>query len=94
MGHFLGGVCCHSSVLGLLYRLGGDVGCGKSFGWALLAFTCLLRDRVSLEAQGAQGADGWRVVHILCSFEGRGGLNPSLVKGFILHLEAIESAHL
>ena len=94
IGHFLGGVYCLFNNLELLCRLGGNVGCGKSFGWAFLTFICLLRDRAGLGAQGARGADGWRVVHILCSPKGKGGLNPSLVEGFIPHLEAIEYAHL
>ena len=73
---------------------GGDVGYRKSFGWAFLAFICLLRGSVSLATRGAQGTDGWRVVHILCSSKGRGGLNPSLVEGLIPHFEAVEFAHL
>ena len=54
-GPLLGGVCCLSRVLKLLYYLRGDVSYGKSFGWAFLAFTCLFGDQVSL---GAWGADG------------------------------------
>jgi len=94
MDHLFGGVCCLLSVLRLLCHLGGDVRCGKSFSWAFLAFICLLGGRVSLGALRVQGADGRRVVHILCSPKGKGGLNPSLVEGLVPHLEAIESAHL
>ena len=90
LGHFLGGVYYLLNIHRLLYHHGGDVGCGKSSVWAFLAFICLLGDRVSL---GARGADGWRVVHILCSSKGRGDLNPSSVEGLIPHWEAIESAH-
>ena len=50
LGHFLGKVCCLLSVLRLLCHLGGDVGCGKSFGWTFLAFICLFGDQVSLRA--------------------------------------------
>ena len=71
MGHFLGGFYCLFSVLGLLYHLGGDVGYGRSFGWAFLTFIYLFGDWVNL---GARGADGWRVIHILYSLKGRGGL--------------------
>ena len=55
MGHFLGGFYCLFSVLGLLYHLGGDVGYGRSFGWAFLTFIYLFGDWVNL---GARGADG------------------------------------
>ena len=37
---------------------------------------------------------GLGVVHILCSPKNERGLNPSLVKGLIPHLKAIEPAHL
>ena len=86
----LRGVYYLLSVLGLLCHLGGDVDCGKSFAWASPAFICLFGDRVRLGARGSRGADGWRVVHILCSPEGRGDLNPSLVESLIPHLEAVE----
>ena len=88
IGHFLCWVYCLFSDLGLLCLLGRDVGCTKSLGWILFAFICLLGGSVNLGARGAWGTEGWRIVHILYSPKGRGGLNPNLVEGLVPHLEA------
>jgi len=80
-----------SASLDCSTSLGGDVGYKKIFGWDFLAFICLLKGSVSL---GARDMDGWRVVHILYSPKGRGGLNANLVEGLVPHLEVVEYAHL
>ena len=38
--------------------------------------------------------DGKRVVYTLCSPKCRGGLNPSLVKGLVPHLEVVALTYL
>ena len=94
MGHFLGCVSFFFNNLRLLSLLGRTARRRKDLSQALLTNICLLGGSVNFRVRGARRTNGRRVVYTICSPEGKGGLSPSLVKGLILHLEAVVPTHL
>ena len=77
----------------MLNILGRLVKGGRSVGDIALTYLCRFRGSVGFRAGWSRLLDCRGVIHILCPHEFRRSLNPSLVEGFNLNLEAVELAY-
>ena len=92
-GHSLSCVCFLFSNLRLLNLFGRTARREKGLGQAILANIYLFEDSVNLGSRRAWCTDGRRIVYTLYFPKGRRGLNPSLVKGLVPHLEVVAPTH-